>query len=230
MKLNEITYDVRENLKQYMDDSEVDDRYIIYHYNLKRAKYLRQEANNFQRTFDISTLQTLCLELEVVPSTQCGTNYNCETILRTKQPIPKPLELHTKSAIVSVKSVERLDIPFNIVTKERAAYQSFSKFNKAVYVFLDTDMHLYFVSKLESIKLLECITVTGLFEDPLDLANYKNCCGCPDALPCFSDETDYPLPAHLVDLIRNEIVNMLVNREQIIEDKENDGDDATDRR
>lgn len=230
MKYNELIYDVRENLKQYMDDTELDDRYIIYHYNIKRAKYLRQELNNFQRTVDISNQQTLCLELEEVPSTQCGTAYNCATILRTKKPIPKPLELHTKSAITSIKSVERLDIPFNFVSKDKAVYQQYAPFNKAVYVFLDDDMRLYFVSKLETLKFIECITVTGVFEDPLDLANYNNCCGCPESKPCFSEDSEYPIQAHMVDLIRNEIVNMLTNREQIIEDRDNDANDETNRR
>ena len=48
-KFNEIIYDVREAVKQYSDDSELDDRYIKYLYNNKRSKYLRQDLNNYSK-------------------------------------------------------------------------------------------------------------------------------------------------------------------------------------
>ena len=100
--IRKIVYDVREALKQYKDDSEIDDRYIIYLYNNKRAKYLRQDLNNFQRTVDNSIVQKLCLELEEVSINECNVDYDCGTIMRTKRPIPKPLELHLKSAITNI--------------------------------------------------------------------------------------------------------------------------------
>ena len=46
-------------------------------------------------------------------------------------------------------------------------------------------------------------TITGVFENPLDLANYTNCCSCTsNSLPCFDEMTsNYPLQPHYVDLI-----------------------------
>ena len=70
MTLNKLIFDVREYLKQYNNDSDLDDRYITYLYGIKRAKYLRQELNNFQRTTDITSTQTLCLKLEEVSINQ----------------------------------------------------------------------------------------------------------------------------------------------------------------
>jgi len=223
MKLSKIIYDVRESLKLYTDDGEISNRYITYLLGIKRSKYLRQDLNNHQHTTDISTTQTLCLGLEVVSANQCGLTLECDTILRTKRPIPQPIELHIKTAISSVRPTNRIAIPFNFTTKEKAIYSEHSPFSKAIFAFIDNDKHIYLLSKLNTVNLLECITITGVFEDPLDLINYTNCCDCNDAPSCFDeDTTEYPLQPHYVDLIKTEIVNEIAAKMTIKEDKTND--------
>lgn len=223
----QIEFDIREALKEYRDDSELSSRYIMYLFGLKRSKYLRNDLNNLQKTIDTSILQTLCLELEEVSLSQCGIDITCETIMRTKQPIPKPLELHLKSAITTVKAAIRLDVPFNFISKDRAVYAMNSTFNNSIYVFLDDDLHIYLISNAEELKLLECITVTAIFENPLDLKNYRNCCKCTDLSSiCFDEsKTDYPIQAHHIDNIRTEIIKSLIGSLQIPEDKSNNSDD-----
>jgi hypothetical protein len=226
MILENIIYDVRESLKAYTDDSEISNEYIIYLYGIKRSKYLRQDLNNYQRTTDISVTQTLCLGLERVSVNECGLDLDCATIVRTKKPIPQPLELHIKSAITSVKSTERISIPFNFVTKQKAIYSQYSPFNKAIFAFLDNDKYIYLISEDETLNLLECLTITGVFEDPLELANYSNCCSCENMSPCFDEMTsNYPLQPHYIDLIKNEIVNELIKKLNIQEDTKNNSVD-----
>ena len=227
MILENIIYDVRESLKAYTDDSEISNEYIIYLYGIKRSKYLRQELNNYQRTTDISVTQTLCLGLERVSVNECGLDLDCATIVRTKRPIPQPLELHIKSAITSVKPTERISIPFNFVTKQKAIYSKHSPFNRAIFAFLDNDKYIYLISEDETLNLLECLTITGVFENPLDLANYTNCCSCTaNSLPCFDEMTsNYPLQPHYIDLIKNEIVNELIKKLNIPEDTKNNSVD-----
>jgi len=225
MTLDLIIYDVREQLKQYTTDSELDDRYIIHLYNLKRAKYLRQDLNNYQRTTDISVTQTICMETEIVNANECNVDYDCGMILRTKEKIPVPIELHIKSALTAVKPTTRLSVPFNFTTKQRAIYSQFSPFHNAIFAFLDNDMHIYIISKLPEINMIECISVTGIFANPLDVRNFKTCCGCDDAIPCFDiATTDYPLQPHYIDLIKAEIVQELARAAGFHEDKENDAD------
>jgi hypothetical protein len=224
--IRELEYDVRESLRQYTDDSEISSRYIMYLWGIKRSKYLRNDLNNLQKTIDTSILQTLCLELEEVNVNQCGLDLECETIMRTKKPIPKPLELHLKSALTTVKPTNRIELPFNFVTKQRAIFSKYSTFNQAVYAFLDDDMHIYLISENDAVKLIECITVTGIFENPLDLKNYFNCCGCEQPSTCFNeDTTQYPIQAHHIDSIREEIIKTLIGSLQIPEDKNNNSDD-----
>lgn len=226
MIIENMVYDVREQLKQYSDDSDIDDRYIIHLYNLKRAKYLRQELNNFQHTTDISVTQTICMETKVVSANECSLAYDCETILRTVEKVPVPLELHLKPAITTVKATSKLSVPFNFVTKQKAVYSQYSPYNSSIYAFLDNDMYIYIVSKSPEINLIECISVTGIFENPLDMMHFKTCCGCDDAVPCFDIyTTNYPLQPHYIDLIKGEIIRELTISINTPQDKENDSDD-----
>lgn len=226
MILDKLVYDVREQLRLYSDDSDVDDRYIVHLFNLKRAKYLRQELNNMNHTTDVTVTQTLCMETEVVSANECGIEYDCETILRTVKKVPIPLDLHLKSAITEVKPTTRLSVPFNFVTKQKAVYSKYSPFNHGIYAFLDNDMYIYIVSMSAEINLIDCISVTGIFEDPLDLLNYSTCCGCDDAKPCYDIyTTNYPLQPHYVDLIKAEIIKELAIRMTGPNDNENDSED-----
>lgn len=221
-----MIFDVRTAIKDTVDDSKFSDRYIIYLYGLKRSKYLRNDANNLQRLIDNSILQKFCMDMEEVSINDCNIDYECDTIMRTKVKIPIPLELHLKSAITEVKPSTKITRPFNFVTKERAIWSKYSVFPQSVYAFLDTDNYIYLISDSETVKLIDCITVTGIFEDPLELQNYKNCCGCTEPKVCFNkDETEYPLQSHHIDNIRNEIIQSLIGTIQIPEDEVNDGND-----
>ena len=225
-KFNEIIYDVREAVKQYSDDSELDDRYIKYLYNNKRSKYLRQDLNNYLKTIDNSIQQTFCLELEEVSVTECSLNIDCETLLRTKQVLPKPLELHTKTALTKIKPPNRIGVPFNFITKEQIIMLDGAPFPNSIYAFLDVDNRIYLYSKSISYKLLDCLSVTGVFENPSELSNYSTCCGCDDSNICFDEaESEYPLQPHYIDIIREELVQMLVRKLQIPEDKNNNSND-----
>lgn len=231
MIIEKLVYDVREQLRQFSDDSDIDDRYIIHLFNLKRAKYLRQDLNNYQRTTDVSVTQTICMATEVVSANECNLEYDCETILRTVEKVPVPLELHLKSAITTVKPTTRLSVPFNFVTKQKAVYSQFSPYSSSVYAFLDNDMHIYIVSKTFELSLIECISVTAVFEDPLDMMNFNNCCGCDNPQPCFDIyTTNYPLQPHYVDLIKSEIIRELTISINTPQDKENDADEEQENR
>lgn len=226
MILQNIIYDIREGINSFSNDSEIDDRYLIHLLNVKRSKYLRRDLNEYQRTTDISVTQTFCVGTELVSDDECSDLIDCGTILRTKVKIPKPLELHTKSSITSVKPTTVLSKPFNFTIKQKAVYSKYSPFSKTINAFLDNDGYIYITSKNLLVNLIDCITITGVFEDPLSLSNYNNCCNCDNITSCFDElTTDYPLQPHYVDLIKQEIINELINKERIPEDKENDSND-----
>jgi hypothetical protein len=226
MKINKIIYDIRTAIRDTVDDQRFSDRYLIHLYNLKRSKYLRNDANNLQKLIDNSILQKFCMDMEEVSVNECGLDYDCDTIMRSKTIIPIPLELHLKSAITEVKPTVKISKPFNFVNKERAIWSQYSPFAESIYAFLDTDKYLYLISKSETVKLIDCITVTGIFEDPLELQNYKNCCGCEEPKSCFDiDDTEYPLQSHHIDSIRGEIIQTLVGSLKLPQDEINNAND-----
>lgn len=226
-KVNELLYDIREAIHAFSDDSETDNRHLLYLYNVKRAKYLRQDLNNYQKTVDNSILQTICLGMEEVSINECSVDYSCGTILRSTQPVPRPIELHTKTAITKVKPIKRLAVPFNFISKDKATYIEEAPFPNALYAFLDNDNYIYVYSASDSYKLLECITVTGVFEDPTALSEYSDCCGCTASeSPCYSvDDSEYPLQPHYIDVIREEIIKDTLRTLQVPEDKINNSEE-----
>lgn len=221
-KINELVYDVREAVEQFSSDSDLDNRYIIYLYNIKRAKYLRQDLNNFQKSWDNSIMQTFCVPMEIVSAETCSRNLECTRILRSKVPLPKAIELTDKVAISRVKPTNITSLPFTFLSLERGLYFNKSRFPKSIYAFIDTDNYLYAVSENESMFLINCITVSGIFEDPLSLQEFKDCCDCKDSNVCFDPlESEYPLQPHYIDLIKNEIVNEVLRKLEIPQDKNN---------
>ena len=108
-----MIYDVRTAIRDTVDDTRFSDRYIIYLYNLKRSKYLRNDANNLQKLIDNSILQKFCMEMEEVSVNECGLDYDCGTIMRSTKVIPIPLELHLKSAITEVKPSVKITLASN---------------------------------------------------------------------------------------------------------------------
>ena len=227
MTLDKLIYDIREATKDYSDDSEVDDRFIIYLYNIKRAKYLRQDLNNYQKTADNSIQQTFCEEVEVISADTCGLDLSCETLLRTKRVIPKPIELSSKTAIIRVKAPNHFTKPFDFITKDKFFYAIDAPFPNGIYSFLDDDGYIYIYSGDESYKLIDCISITGVFEDPLELGAFNDCCGCDTSTTCFDEySTDYPLQPHYIDLIRQEIIADILRTFEVPEDKENDAEDS----
>jgi len=224
MTENKLIFDIRERLNQVIDDSEISDRYIMYLYNLKRSKYLRNDLNNLQKTIDNSIIQEFCLEMEEVSINDCNVDYECGTIVRSVKPIPKPLELHLKSAITKVKPTNKTALPFTHIDKSRAIFSQYSPYAGSIYSFLDVDLHIYLISTSPTVKMIDCLTVAGIFESPEELRDYKNCCGCNDVTCYDSDLTDYPLQAHHIDSISEEIFQLLVNKLKIPEDKINNSD------
>jgi hypothetical protein len=177
----------------------------------------------------MSIKQTLCLSLSLVDGDECGDD--CPKLLRSDRPVPKPLELHSKVAITSVTPTSRINVPFNFVSKEKISYIEGAQFATGLYSFIDTDNYLYVYSLSDAYKLLNCLTITGVFENPSDLSSYSNCCGCDDAetgsTSCYiEDENSYPLQPHYIDLIKAEIVRELAISKQVPEDTENNAHDG----
>lgn len=222
--LREITYDIREAIKEYSDDSEISDLYIQYLVNIKRAKFLKQKLDQLGRKFNNRILQTLCLETEEVSANECGLDLECETIVRTKEPVPNFLQLTDKDAVERIAPSNMLSKKFNYISREKAPFITNSYHRGPIKTFLHNNGFLYFIS--DKPIFLECVSISGVFEDPTELSNYKNCCNCNDSNNCFSiADTEYPLQIELIDIVREDIIKDLLRTKQIPEDKINNSND-----
>lgn len=229
MTLDKLIYDVREALNDYTLDSEISNEYIEYLYAIKRSKYLEQSLSRGNTNIDESVQQTYCDNLEITSPEICGINLSCEKILKSKKKIPKLIDLTGKSALISVKPTNTLKRPFNLIDMNRVPFIEGSPIKNTIHTFRGPDSHLYLYSKNEDFLHLECVQITGVFDDPMELFNYKNCCNCEgNANKCFDPLTsEYPLQSYFIDIIREEIVNLLIHKKSIPEDRENDDNDTT---
>lgn len=223
MRLDKLVYDIREGLKEYSDDSEFSNRYIEYLIGVNRSFYLKQELDKFGSKFNNSLLQTFCSPIERVSINECGIDLGCDKIYRTKLVIPELLQLTTRDALQRVASVDRLEKPFNIISRTQAPFAKHSLFNKSIKTFLHNDDRLYFITPEEGF-LLQNVSITGVFEDPLDLASEMYCNDCN--VGCYDPYTqNYPLTPHLIKIIRADILKELLGTESLPQDNKNDSQD-----
>lgn len=224
----EVIYDVKELLKKYGDDSEYDDRHILYLYNIKRAKFLRQLLDDKTRRFDNILIQSICLSFEEVDKGLCGLEVGC-TIMKSTRPLPQLLQVRNRNTLVSIQPAVMLSKQFKIINFTEASYILDRPYSNGIYVTVDTDGYVYLISNNDEHKLITCLYLTAIFENPSDLEEYPKCCDCENTLDeesCFEDDSEYPAPSFMIDTIRDEIIKLLLgSKEQIKEDKDNNSDD-----
>lgn len=224
MTLEKLVYDIREALKEYSDDSELDNRYIEYLWALKRAKYIRQDLDRFGREFNTTTLQTFCSPIEMVSTNECGLDLTCDKIARTTLTIPTLLQLSTRNSLYRVSPADKLSEKFTVIERNRAFASKDSLFDYTK-VFLHDDDRLYLVNK-SGVYHTDCISITGVFEDPVELKNYKECCDCDNDDTCYDPYSDtYPISPHMIDPIRAELIKELAGVDVRKEDKQNNAED-----
>jgi len=78
MKLDKLIYSVREGLKDYSDDSDLSDRFIVFLLDIKRAQLISQKLNSYTTRTPSNAVQSLCIGLEEVNRYKCGIDINCD--------------------------------------------------------------------------------------------------------------------------------------------------------
>lgn len=226
-KTSQIIYDVRELLNQYSDDSVYDDRYILYLYNLKREVLMRQLYDDKSRNFDKLSMQTLCLSVEETDRGLCGIEIGC-TVLRSVKPIPKLLCVRNRETLISVTPPMVLSKSFKIIDFNQAGSILDRPYSNGIYVTIDPEGYIYIFSNIPEYKLINCIYITGIFATPSDLEEFSNCCNCEDTVEsCFTEDSEYPAPAYIIDAARNDIIKLLMGtKEQTKADEQNNSSDS----
>lgn len=220
----EITYDIRELLKKFTDDTILSDRYIIHKVNTVRNKLLRQSLNNFQGIKGQNVLQNYCEDLEEVSSYTCG-EFNCDTLLRTVNKVPETLQLMNTQSLVRIKPVDIMSKKINFTTLDRIEYIDGATFKNNLYAFLDASNYLYIYSPKGDYKNIKKIEITGIFSNPLDLEEFRKGNSNTTEIAYDKDIDPYPLFDHMTNDIINIVYNQLVQREKLPQDLENDSNE-----
>ena len=188
------------------DDSPVDQRLLKHFIHKTRALFARNEMNKSHRTVDAALIQDLGLvELETADAfVDSGLDNISHTILRTKETIPRAIELHNKQAFTYVGPLDQTHKGFKFVDVGAIPYVGKGRFNKEfIYAFLMND-RIYLVSNCNNtlFKGLKYINVKGVFENPEDAAKFNR----PDGSPCYTDEEAYPIPMYLWAYCKTQIL------------------------
>lgn len=225
-KTSEIIYDIREILNEYSDDSNYSDEHILYLYNLKREKALRQLYDDKSRNFDKIVQQSLCLTLNEIDKGLCGITVDC-SVLRSTQTLPKLLAVRNRDTLLSVTASVMLSKSFKIIDYFQADLILSRPYSNGIYVTFDTEGYLYLFSKTPEHKLINSVFITGVFSNPSELENYNNSCSCETIVEsCFTVDSEYPAPAYIIDMARDEIIKLLLIKEQSKLDEQNNSSDT----
>lgn len=227
MKINEIIQRVQSLYSRGVqsDDVRLEDRHIYNKMITVRSKLISQEAKKRQKINQWNYQTINCIELIKAPVHECPClpPLGCE-ILRSKFPIPKPLTDLSTHLIQSVTTIDG-SVVFSEIGWIEKKYKSANKFtaNKPDYYIKNN--YLYITHK----NGLRVITLTGLFDNPLEVEKYQSYCPgeCVDCYECQSVlEKEFPMDNDLIDTLIDMCKQELIEQfSQMTEDKTNNSAD-----
>lgn len=202
----EIIYDLRELLLngKLADDSSLEDENIAFWVKNTRALLVKQYLNKGY-SIDFNLIQDLkCQLLEVVDRAECcDLEVGC-SILRTVNTIPPFIETYHGLAITRVGPIDKLQRPYSLVNERQAVFSGNGRYNK-------TQKFAFWKGSKMYLKVADCdieshglryMNIQGVLEDP-ELAYNLTVC---DGSPCYNMNMDYPMPAWMVETMKEIIV------------------------
>lgn len=174
-----------------------------------RSKLISQEYKKKQRisSFNFQTLP--CVELIKVPAHDCPCipPVGC-TIVRSKHKLPRPLSGLNGHIITSVSSIDR-NIKIDEVALNAVKHLKGNKYTskRANYFIYQDYLYLTIPTKIQ------IVSVTGLFEDPIEANNFPSYCDeTSSKKPCIDYlNTDFPIDMDMVDTLVEMSLNELIS-------------------
>lgn len=223
MKVKEITYMVLDLCKDASDDSYLTEEHVIFLLKKYRSFLIKKEQEKEKASTDVASefeYQQICLDLEKVEAIEgmpCTGGY----YLRSTKPVPDLMPFGTTRLYPS-GSYYKGNIEF--VTKDRFKYVGNNKWTQnIIYATLDPSDRIYLTSANPQFLYLQQATLTGIFENPEDVADLE-CSNASDAA-CDILDKDFPLEDALVAPLVELVAKELSPSVPAPEDKENNADD-----
>lgn len=206
------------------DDSRLTPRHIYSKMVTVRNRLLFQKSNKKQKINQWNYQVLPCVELIAAPIHECPClpPVGCQ-ILRSKNPLPKPLSGLNNHLLQYVSSLDG-SIIYSEVSFQEYKYKKGNKYTSNKPDYWVHNGYLYITHK-SGPKL---ITASGIFEDPLAQENYTPYCEeCEDCKECESMlDKVFPLDGELIEpLIELATQELVVLFSQIPQDSTNNSKD-----
>ncbi len=189
------------------DDSNLTPRHIYNKMLTVRVKLINQKASKKQKINQWNYQTIPCAELIKAPlyECECLPLIDCNKVLKTKQRLPKPLTNFNNHLIQSVTSLDG-SIIFSEISWQQKTYKSGNKYTSKKPDYYIKDNFLYITDENE----IKAITITGIFEDPLEADKYPNFCDKEND-DCLSPlERVFPMDYDQIDTLVEIAVNELI--------------------
>lgn len=161
--------------------------------NYKRLQYLRQDYTKNYFDTDLMYQDLGCLELEAVDSAECCHFESGCTIYRTKEVLPTPLRFSDRLGI-KINAINKTK-RFELILPERAPFIGYTKYPSLTE-------KVYWLNGRLYMRGLYAINARIIAENPEDAKRFK----C-DGQACYTDDSQYPLPGDMIDLITKDILS-----------------------
>lgn len=204
------------------DDSRLSARHIYSKLKSSRARLIKQKLDKNQIISNWNTQILPCVEMELAPQHECPClpPIGCK-ILKSKYPLPKPLNSRNRQLIIYVTSIDGSTIYAETTWTEKK-YKKANKYtaNKLDY-YIKND-YLYLTHKGGP----KVVTVAGVFEDPVEAAGFTSY--CEGAINCLEPlDSEFPIDEDQTDtLIEMATKELVVLFSQNKEDLTNDSKDS----
>lgn len=221
----ELIYAVREQLKEYVDDTRFTNDYLLYQINLKRQAFIQQKYNNVRRPVNEQLVQTFIVDLEEIDASDSPSVTPVEdTIMRSTNPLPQMITLSHRNMMERVAREGKIDRPFNIVTRQRFIYSGVGDYEEdQVFATLDNNNYLYLKSRKNTEFAWEKVSVSAVLESPLDELNFESINSGKNM-----SNFVYPISGDIATVVIETVVAELARVKMLPADQENNSnDDAT---
>lgn len=172
--------------------------YVYYLIRSNRARIVERDMRANATRPSHFLFQTLpCVELEEVPIHECPCipPMGC-VVYRSKYKLPKPINGKYGDFLRSVMTLDGRD-NISMTTWEAAKYQSGLKYGNNMAMAYIRNRYLYLtINPME----VEVVTVTGLFEDPVEAYDFPGICDDSDTATCDPPlDREFPADERLLD-------------------------------
>lgn len=207
---------------------------VYHHLNMVRNSILyksRLERSRFGVT-DETIIQTIpCVELEEVDQVECPCAPGSgKYFFKSKFKIPRILGSTPLSVSSILGNIQFNHIRwYNMEDKINSSFKADSEQPYYTFKTIDTDSHLYVYSS-EKLDDLQAVSITAVFQNPLEVSSFPKCCEVQEDYDCTPMEREFLIPDELqVEIFKQTIRSMehlsIVSGK--ISDKINDNNNGT---